>query len=90
VDITPVHAYHLIKAAKRIEVECIVAPYEADAELAYLCKSGIADIVITEDSDLIAFGVQRVFFKFDWNGNGVEIDLRDLKKNVDMTFDDFD
>lgn len=55
-----------------------------------MCKSGIADFVITEDSDLLAFGVQWCFFKLDWNGNGIEIDLRDLRKNVDLTFDDFD
>ena len=33
-------------------MDCIVAPYEADAQLAYLMKSGIAQLVITEDSDL--------------------------------------
>ena len=39
----------------------MVAPYEADAELAYLVKEGIAHFVITEDSDLLAFGCPRVF-----------------------------
>lgn len=38
----------------------IVAPYEADAQLAYLVKEGLADFVITEDSDLLAFGVSQV------------------------------
>ena len=38
----------------------VVAPYEADAQLAYLVKEGIADIVITEDSDLLAFGCKQV------------------------------
>lgn len=45
-------------------IEYVVAPYEADAQLAYLCgleaeKGGIA-AVITEDSDLIAYGCQAV------------------------------
>ena len=48
----------------------MVAPYEADAQLAYLEKQGIADIVITEDSDLLAFGCKKVFFKMDQNGDG--------------------
>ena len=41
-------------------VECIVAPYEADAQLAFLEKVSIVDLVITEDSDLLAFGCKRV------------------------------
>ena len=41
-------------------VECIVAPYEADAQLAFLEKASIVDLVITEDSDLLAFGCKRV------------------------------
>lgn len=41
-------------------VECIVAPYEADAQLAYLSREGIVDLVITEDSDLLVFGSKRV------------------------------
>lgn len=41
-------------------VDCIVAPYEADAQLAYLTQSGLAQGVITEDSDLLAFGCKKV------------------------------
>ena len=37
-----------------------VAPYEADAQLAFLNLSGIAQVVITEDSDLIVFGSKSV------------------------------
>ena len=37
-----------------------MAPYEADAQLAYLTKSGLAHAVITEDSDLLAFGCKKV------------------------------
>lgn len=37
-----------------------MAPYEADAQLAYLTQRGLADIVITEDSDLILFGCEKV------------------------------
>lgn len=41
-------------------VDIIVAPYEADAQIAYLLKNNLAYAVITEDSDLIAYGCQRV------------------------------
>lgn len=37
-----------------------VAPYEADAQLAFLNQSGLAQVVITEDSDLVVFGCKAV------------------------------
>lgn len=51
-------------------VECIVSPYEADAQLAYLNKTNYIDAIITEDSDLIAFGAKKIIFKMDYNGLG--------------------
>lgn len=41
-------------------IDIIVAPYEADAQLAYLNRAKIADYVITEDSDLVLFGCHHV------------------------------
>ena len=70
VDITPKMAHTLILALRELNVEYYVAPYEADAQLAYLYKSGMVDIVFTEDSDLLAFGCGHVFFKMDNEGNG--------------------
>ena len=43
----------------------VVAPYEADAQLAFLYREGIVDAVITEDSDLLPYGARRVFYKLD-------------------------
>ena len=44
-------------------MDVIVAPYEADAQLAYLSKWNIAQLIITEDSDLIVFGCEKILFK---------------------------
>ncbi|KAM9345078.1 exonuclease 1 [Symphorus nematophorus] len=78
VNITPTMAHNLIKAARARGVDCVVAPYEADAQLAYLTKSGLAQAVITEDSDLLAFGCKKVILKLDKQGNGLEIDQSNL------------
>ncbi|XP_016414013.1 exonuclease 1-like [Sinocyclocheilus rhinocerous] len=59
VNITPSMAHDVIKTARMRGVDCVVAPYEADAQLAFLNKSGIAQAVITEDSDLLAFGCKK-------------------------------
>lgn len=45
-------------------VDIVVAPYEADAQLAYLMESKLVDAVITEDSDLIVFGCEMIYFKW--------------------------
>ena len=60
VDVTPEMAALLIRTLKDSGVECIVAPYEADAQLAYLSKTGYVDAIITEDSDLIPYGSTTV------------------------------
>ena len=79
VDITPEMAYKFVQVAKQMGVEFLVAPYEADAQLAYMYKSGRADVVITEDSDLIAYGVKKCFYKMDIAGQGYEINLDELQ-----------
>ncbi|KFQ76357.1 Exonuclease 1, partial [Phaethon lepturus] len=74
INVTHVMAHEVIKAARGRGVDCIVAPYEADAQLAYLNKTGMVQAIITEDSDLLAFGCKKVFLKIDKFGNGLEID----------------
>lgn len=67
IDVTPDMAARLIKVlrAHRPEVKCLVAPYEADAQLAYLSHTGTVDVVITEDSDTLPYGCKEVVFKLD-------------------------
>lgn len=60
IDVTHEMALELIKQCQKMNIDCIVAPYEADAQLAYLNIKGIADVVITEDSDLTLFGCKKV------------------------------
>jgi len=37
------------------QVVCVFSPYEADAQLAKLCVDGLADAVVTEDSDVLVY-----------------------------------
>jgi len=78
VDISPQVAHRLIERLRAHGVECIVAPYEADAQLAYLSRSGYVDAVISEDSDLLPYGCSTVLFKMDKFGNGKEVRLENL------------
>ena len=54
-------------------VRYVVAPYEADAQMAYLEKIGLVHGVITEDSDLLVFGCKHVLFKLENDGRCVSI-----------------
>lgn len=56
-------ALSLMQECRKINVDCIVAPYEADAQLAFLNLQDIAQYVITEDSDLVLFGCKKVIFR---------------------------
>lgn len=46
-----------------MRIEVIVAPYEADAQIAYMVREGIADVGISEDSDLLVYGCPRLITK---------------------------
>ena len=62
--VLPVYCVYIFQVCRDKGVDCIVAPYEADAQLAYLNKCGIAQVIITEDSDLLLFGCERVSSKY--------------------------
>lgn len=72
------------------KVQCIVAPNEADAQLAHLAKTGKVDAIVTEDSDLLAFGCSKCIYKIDRYGNGVEISLDQVLHNQASIFYNFD
>ncbi|CAM9933246.1 unnamed protein product [Scytosiphon promiscuus] len=42
-------------ALKKEGVQCMVSPYEADAQVAFLVQRGHASAVITEDSDILVY-----------------------------------
>lgn len=84
VNVTPEMCYDLIQAIKSMDVEFVVAPYEADSQLAYLSKlpvsQGGVSAVITEDSDLVALGCPKTLFKIDAEGYAQELCLEKLFK----------
>ncbi|KAM0787688.1 hypothetical protein ACM66B_003750 [Microbotryomycetes sp. NB124-2] len=86
VDVTPEMAYQLIKALRKENVQYVVAPYEADPQLAYLEQKGIVDGVISEDSDLLVFGCKTVLFKLDGEGQCVSICRDDFTRCREYNF----
>lgn len=50
---------------QKMDVEYIISPYESDAQLCYLQRTKYIDCILTEDSDLIAYGADKILYKFD-------------------------
>lgn len=61
---------NVIAALLKLQLAVIVAPYEADPELVYLCHRGICQAIMTEDSDVLVYSAIAgksipVLYKFD-------------------------
>lgn len=78
VDVTHQMAHELMVECRKKNVDCIVAPYESDSELCYLNIKGIADVVVSEDSDLTLFGCKKVLFKLALDGSCLLFDADKL------------
>eukprot|EP00347_Sterkiella_histriomuscorum_P017650 403348528 len=74
-----------IDILKKLEIEMVVAPYEADSQIAYMVKEGIADFAISEDSDLIAYGCPKLLMKLNFNGYCKVFSINDFKANNQIT-----
>ncbi|KAL7324122.1 Rad2 nuclease [Mucor circinelloides] len=72
------------------KIQCIVAPNEADAQLTHLAKTGKVDAVITEDSDLLAFGCPKIIYKMNLYGQGTEITMDQVINNENSVFHNYD
>ena len=87
--ITPGLVFKIQKGLKTIfknKINFLVAPYEADSQLAFLNKNNHVDFIISEDSDLLVFGAKKIFFKMDKFFNGEEIELENLKNCKELNF----
>lgn len=73
VDVTPEMARQLIEELRKAGVDYVVAPYEADSQLAYLEQKGIISGILSEDSDLLVFGAKCLLTKLDQYGDCIMI-----------------
>ena len=85
VDVTPEMAAQLIEELKKAGVQYVVAPYEADAQLAYLERQGLIQGMLSEDSDLLVFGAKRLLTKLDQYGDCIEINRADFTACRDVS-----
>jgi exonuclease-1 len=59
--------YNLLawKAPQAEIIAYVVAPYKADAELAYLEIVGLVDVILPKNSDFLVFRCKNILYKLD-------------------------
>ncbi|CAH3117176.1 unnamed protein product [Porites lobata] len=77
-----------IQTCRQKSIDYVVAPYEADAEMALLYEHGYY-IAISEDSDLLAYGCQKVLFKLRLDGVCEVIELGKVLQHLSLTQEEF-
>ena len=78
--VTPEMAKSIMVELDARKVKYVVAPYEADPQMVYLEKIGAVDGILSEDSDLLIFGCQRLITKLNDYGECVVIDRANFPK----------
>ncbi|SPJ09681.1 exonuclease I, putative [Plasmodium sp. DRC-Itaito] len=68
---------------RKKNIDYIISPYEADAQLSYLCRMGFISCAISEDSDLLVYGCPRVLYKLKNTGECNEISLIPINDLID-------
>ncbi len=71
-------------------VQAVQAPGEAEAHASYLCAVGHVDAVLTEDSDVLAYGCPRSLSKFDVStGMCTEVLIGDVYRAMGLSYSTF-
>jgi len=95
VSVTPelVHSVHMALmdpigtgVGDYVPVPVMISPYESDAQLAYLSSHNLIDAVVTEDSDLIIYGVKRILFKMTPSGHCEQLVLSSMSNSPNQPF----
>lgn len=90
VEITSATVFTWVQKLREYNIEYYVAPYEADAQLAYLCRTSFVDCVLTEDSDLLPYQTPVVLFKFEPSTlSAIVIRFEDVLSHLQLTVDQF-
>ena len=73
-----------------LDIQYIQAPSEAEAYGSYLCSIGQVDAVLSEDTDVLAYGCPKFLVKLDAiRGTCTEIDINTLYESLGLTYSSF-
>lgn len=84
------HYIPIIRKCIEEKIHYLIAPYEADGQIAFLVKNRFADFVIAEDSDFLVHGCEKLLTKMDDNGDGELYIRSELFQVEELGLQDFD
>ena len=69
-----------LSALRKLGITCVVAPYEASAQMAFLCHVHFCQAVLTNDSDVLVYSAVcgtsfPVLYRFEKSGQVQSVDL---------------
>lgn len=90
IKITPKHYENLKELFSLYNIQYYTAKYEAESLCAGLCNSDIVYSVISEDTDLLCYGINIFMCKINvFKETCIVIDIKCLLESLDMCFDEF-
>lgn len=72
-----------------LEISFYIAREEAESMCSWLCLTGQVDAVVTEDSDVLAYGAPVWISDLDFQGNCLRIQLEDVLRETGFTREQF-
>ncbi|KAL8004643.1 putative XPG/Rad2 endonuclease, PIN-like domain superfamily, 5'-3' exonuclease domain superfamily [Plasmopara halstedii] len=86
VNISPAIIFNVMNALRAAQIPFVVAPFEADAQMAWMCKEKLAAGIVTEDSDVVVYCLTAnvcspVLVKLEENGYVQAVSRLILHKN---------
>ncbi|KAI7892726.1 PIN domain-like protein [Mucor mucedo] len=74
----------IIRELDRLKVQHVVAPYESEPQLAYMLMEKQVDAVISDKTEVLAYGASKVVRGMDRNGHGQFVDQCRLLRLVGL------
>jgi 5'-3' exonuclease len=89
VSITPEDISIVQELCSSLSLNFLFARQEAESFASYLCANGFADIVITEDTDVLPYGCPRWLSTIAHDGSCMSIHLQEVLSTMKFTHDQF-
>jgi flap endonuclease-1 len=90
IDISPEDLENVKKLFKILKVPYVMAPCEAEKMCSKLCRDGTVDAVLSEDTDVMAYGCPIFLSKIDTNEETcIRINYDRLIKNLELKQEEF-
>lgn len=73
-----------------LSIPYFIAPTEAETMCADLCKRGLVDAVLSEDTDVLAYGAPVLLTELDsFKHTCVKIEHKEILRSIDLSYDSF-